>query len=127
MTKYKYRLRTEREGTTLKNYLAVMYQDQDHFWKKSRLHLHFLFDLLEKMGKRAIASERILKKVFNDDGTIKLDDRGNPAVGHREIQMELDILKRYQEPFNLTEEDREELRNLKKEMYRNRENNEGGD
>lgn len=41
------------------------------------------------------------------------DDRGNPALRHKEIRMGLDILKMYQEPFILTEKDREELRNLR--------------
>lgn len=49
----------------------MMLQDPKH-WKESRSDLHDLLDLYKSMAKRAIAAERILKKVFNDDGTFKL-------------------------------------------------------
>lgn len=122
----KCRPRTDGEVTTVKNTICLMLQDPEHFLKGS-LGFSCMLDLYSSFNKRAKTAERILNKVFNEDGTFKLDANGNVACGHKEIQMELDNLKRYQKPFIITEEDEKEIREFRREMRRNQKTSEGGD
>lgn len=116
------------EVTTVKNTICVFLQEDVSIVRNPAFKS--LFDLYVCLAYRVQAAERILNKVFKDDGTFKLDNTGRIMAIPGEIRSDLDRLKRTKEPFNLTKEDEKEIQEFRKEMRkmrRNQENSEGGD